>query len=53
MMELITIAAAQAITKIALDKFVEGGAGELGARRSPLKFSYNREAICPRTRCCR
>jgi hypothetical protein len=30
MMELITLAAAQAIAKIALDKFVEGGAGELG-----------------------
>jgi uncharacterized protein (DUF3084 family) len=30
MMELITIAAAQAIAKIALDKFVEGSAGELG-----------------------
>lgn len=32
MMELITIAAAQAIAKIALDKFVEGGAGELGKK---------------------
>ena len=30
MMELITLAAAQAIAKIAFDKFVEGGAGELG-----------------------
>ncbi|HAA27269.1 MAG TPA: hypothetical protein DCE56_05775 [Cyanobacteria bacterium UBA8553] len=30
MMELITVAAAQAIAKIAFDKFVEGGAGELG-----------------------
>lgn len=30
MTELITLAAAQAITKIALDKFVESGAGELG-----------------------
>jgi hypothetical protein len=29
-MELITIAAAQVIAKIALDKFVEGGASELG-----------------------
>ncbi|NET57819.1 MAG: hypothetical protein F6K47_17165 [Symploca sp. SIO2E6] len=29
-MDLITLAAAQAIAKIALDKFVEGGAGELG-----------------------
>lgn len=29
-MELLTLAAAQAITKIALDKFVEEGAGELG-----------------------
>jgi hypothetical protein len=32
MMELITLAAAQAIAKIALDKFVEGGAGELGKK---------------------
>ncbi len=32
MMELITMAAAQAIAKIALDKFVEGGAGELGKK---------------------
>jgi hypothetical protein len=30
MMELMTLAAAQAIAKIALDKFIEGGAGELG-----------------------
>jgi hypothetical protein len=30
MMELITLAAAQAIAKVAFDKFVEGGAGELG-----------------------
>jgi len=29
-MDLITLAAAQAIAKIALDKFVESGAGELG-----------------------
>lgn len=29
-MELLTLAAAQAIAKIALDKFVESGAGELG-----------------------
>jgi hypothetical protein len=32
MMELMTAAAAQAIAKIALDKFVEGGAGELGKK---------------------
>jgi hypothetical protein len=32
MMEIITIAAAQAIARIALDKFVEGGAGELGKK---------------------
>ena len=32
MMELITFAAAQAIAKLAFDKFVEGGAGELGRR---------------------
>jgi len=31
-MDLITLAAAQAIAKIALDKFVEGGAGELGKK---------------------
>lgn len=30
MMELITLAAAQAIAKIAFDKFVEDGAGKLG-----------------------
>ena len=30
MVEVLTLAAAQAIAKIALDKFVEGGAGELG-----------------------
>ncbi|MBE7382287.1 MAG: hypothetical protein F6J95_012865 [Leptolyngbya sp. SIO1E4] len=30
MVEALTLAAAQAIAKIALDKFVEGGAGELG-----------------------
>ncbi|MBD2578070.1 hypothetical protein [Oscillatoria sp. FACHB-1406] len=30
MMEILTLAAAQAIAKIALDKFIEGGAGELG-----------------------
>ena len=29
-MDMITLVAAQAIVKIALDKFVEGGAGELG-----------------------
>lgn len=33
-MDLITLAAAQAIAKIALDKFVEGGAGELGKNLS-------------------
>lgn len=31
-MELITLAAAQAIAKVAFDKFVEGGAGELGKK---------------------
>ncbi len=34
MMELITLAAAQAIAKVAFDKFVEGGAGELGKTSS-------------------
>jgi hypothetical protein len=34
MMELITLAAAQAIAKVAFDKFVEGGAGELGKKTS-------------------
>jgi hypothetical protein len=32
MMELITLAAANAIAKVAFDKFVEGGAGELGKK---------------------
>jgi hypothetical protein len=32
MMELITLVAAQAIAKVAFDKFVEGGAGELGKK---------------------
>lgn len=32
MMELITFAAAQMIAKLAFDKFVEGGAGELGKK---------------------
>lgn len=32
MMELITLAAAQAIAKVAFDKFVEGGASELGKK---------------------
>jgi hypothetical protein len=36
MMELITLLAAQAIAKVALDKFVEGGAGELGKTSSQV-----------------
>ncbi len=32
MVDALTLAAAQAIAKIALDKFVEGGAGELGKK---------------------
>jgi capsule polysaccharide export protein KpsE/RkpR len=36
MMESITLAAAQAIAKVALDKFVEGGAGELGKTSSQV-----------------
>jgi hypothetical protein len=46
MMEIITLAAAQAIAKIALDKFVEGGAGELGKKLTEPVAEKVMASIC-------